>query len=273
MWYTWHMKIQYVSDLHNEQQEWYPTKPSLDTVLVVAGDIDVEGRAGNWLVKIAPYYKAVVAVLGNHDSWYNDKQQSTQRVRNRIADTKNIHLLDGNSVVIDNVRFIGATLWTSIPPHAQMAIQQTIKDFEHMSVHHGEGRLYAGLVNDWHEHDRRAIETELAKPFSGKTIVVSHHAPLSQSTDDRYLQNKNSQILNHAYHSNLQSIFDRYEFHAWIHGHTHHSFDYDLYGIKVLCNPRGYWPNLLNKDFKPDAILESDLLTGPVLESDNSFNP
>ena len=26
----------------------------------------------------------------------------------------------------------------------------------------------------------------------------------------------------------------------WIHGHTHDSFDYQVQGTRVLCNPRGY---------------------------------
>lgn len=26
----------------------------------------------------------------------------------------------------------------------------------------------------------------------------------------------------------------------WVHGHTHDSFDYDVRGCRVVCNPRGY---------------------------------
>jgi Icc-related predicted phosphoesterase len=42
----------------------------------------------------------------------------------------------------------------------------------------------------------------------------------------------------------------------WVHGHMHESYDYEVYGSRVVCNPRGYAPNALNPDFKPDLVME-----------------
>jgi len=42
----------------------------------------------------------------------------------------------------------------------------------------------------------------------------------------------------------------------WVHGHMHESFDYEIYGTRVVCNPRGYEPEALNPDFRPDWIME-----------------
>ena len=40
----------------------------------------------------------------------------------------------------------------------------------------------------------------------------------------------------------------------WIHGHMHESFNYEVYGTRVVCNPRGYAPEALNPDFRPDWL-------------------
>jgi Icc-related predicted phosphoesterase len=42
----------------------------------------------------------------------------------------------------------------------------------------------------------------------------------------------------------------------WIHGHTHESFDYEIGKTRVICNPRGYAPIEINKEFKPVFTIE-----------------
>ena len=42
----------------------------------------------------------------------------------------------------------------------------------------------------------------------------------------------------------------------WVHGHMHESFDYEVYGTRVVCNPRGYAPNALNPDFRSDWVVD-----------------
>jgi Icc-related predicted phosphoesterase len=42
----------------------------------------------------------------------------------------------------------------------------------------------------------------------------------------------------------------------WIHGHMHESFDYEVYGTRLVCNPRGYAPEALNPDFRSDWVIE-----------------
>jgi hypothetical protein len=34
----------------------------------------------------------------------------------------------------------------------------------------------------------------------------------------------------------------------WVHGHTHDSFDYEVNGTRVVCNPRGYARNGINEN-------------------------
>ncbi|BEP38497.1 hypothetical protein GmRootV59_54220 (plasmid) [Variovorax sp. V59] len=45
----------------------------------------------------------------------------------------------------------------------------------------------------------------------------------------------------------------------WVHGHTHDSFDYQVGGRRVACNPRGYmnWHGKFeNRDFNPGLVIE-----------------
>ncbi len=42
----------------------------------------------------------------------------------------------------------------------------------------------------------------------------------------------------------------------WCHGHMHESFDHQLGRTRAICNPRGYFPNELNRDFNPALVVE-----------------
>ena len=45
----------------------------------------------------------------------------------------------------------------------------------------------------------------------------------------------------------------------WVHGHTHDSFDYEVNGTRVLCNPRGYAKDGRNENARFDVNLCVDV--------------
>jgi Icc-related predicted phosphoesterase len=92
----------------------------------------------------------------------------------------------------------------------------------------------------------------LAESFDGKAVVVTHHAPSSQSVPPRYARD----LLTPAFASNLENLMEGDWAALWVHGHMHESFDYEIYGTRVVCNPRGYAPEALNPDFRPDWVLK-----------------
>jgi hypothetical protein len=63
-------------------------------------------------------------------------------------------------------------------------------------------------------------------------------------------------LLAPAFASNLETLMDGDGLSLWIHGHIHDAFDYEIYGTRVVCNPRGYAPNALTPEFRPDFIVE-----------------
>jgi hypothetical protein len=86
-----------------------------------------------------------------------------------------------------------------------------------------------------HRQARAWLEAELARPFGGKTIVVTHHGPHRLSVAERYAEDP----VSAGFVSHLPELV-REPVALWIHGHTHTSFDYTVNGTRVVCNPRGY---------------------------------
>jgi Icc-related predicted phosphoesterase len=102
-----------------------------------------------------------------------------------------------------------------------------------------------------HTASRDWLAAMLAEPFYGQTVVVTHHAPSSQSVHTRYARD----LLTPAFASNLENLMEGDRAALWVHGHMHESFDYEVYGTRVVCNPRGYAPEALNPDFRPDWVV------------------
>jgi hypothetical protein len=47
--------------------------------------------------------------------------------------------------------------------------------------------------------------------------------------------------MNGGYSSDLSEfIVDRPQIAVWVHGHTHHNFDYTVGSTRIVANPRGY---------------------------------
>jgi hypothetical protein len=81
---------------------------------------------------------------------------------------------------------------------------------------------------------RAWLTAELASPFSGKTVVITHFAPHPRSIAPAFANHR----ANPAFVLDLEDAMGRAV--LWIHGHTHSFFDYRVRGTRVVCNPRGY---------------------------------
>lgn len=246
------MRINVLSDLHNEFQQFRPTKTDAD-VVVLAGDIDIRTRGLHWAAKT--FNKPIVAVIGNHEFYGGSKVPNTIAEMRIAARELGIHLLEHDSVVIDGVRFLGCALWTDFKlfgeekaESAQIAAWDSVSDFN--------GQIYAfSPVASVALHERAVewLAGELAKPFHGPTVVVTHHAPARGSIHPRYAQD----ALCAAFVSDLSRLMGVPK--LWIHGHCHDSFDYELNGVRIVCNPRGYplaSGGNENQDFDPGLIVE-----------------
>lgn len=74
----------------------------------------------------------------------------------------------------------------------------------------------------------------MAIPFSGKSVLVTHHAPHQQSVHPQFA----ADITSASFASSLAHIVGMFD--LCIHGHVHASFDYTIGNTRVVANPLGY---------------------------------
>lgn len=201
-------------------------------VLVAAGDIGIGLQAIPWLEQCG---KPVIYVTGNHEYYGGDIVSIDNAIRANAAQSQ-IHFLQNESLCLDDVRFIGTTLWTDLldaDPEVMRLAQTHMNDYQ--QIRYDTEPLTPARVVALNRAATQWLARELARPFSGKTVVVTHHAPslLSWSQDD-------DTFFRAAYCNNLRQLTRQYAIDLWIHGHVHAAFDYRIDGVRVVCNPRGY---------------------------------
>ena len=250
------MKLLILSDLHTEFADFVPEAGVDFDVCVLAGDIATKGRSAAWAAE-AFAGKPVVLVLGNHDYWGSNLTKAVAQARADCESTQ-VQLLHNNSVVIDGVRFVGGTLWTDYRLTGSRVL--SIIDSQRVMVDHDRirtatfKRVSAGDLEREHERTRALLKMELAYPFDGPTVVVTHHAPSFKCLEPRY-QAMQGNHVNAAFASALEHLMGP-GVPLWIHGHVHNSVDMTIEGTRVVCNPRGYAGIELNPDFDPRFVAE-----------------
>src|SRR5690606_11482113 len=106
------MKVLVVSDLHLEFSvpDLGPAARKADAV-ILAGDIHLGSQAMDWIVQQFGK-RPVLYVPGNHEFYRGEHASVLRNLRAAAAKHGNIHILDQDSVVLGEVEFLGATLWT-----------------------------------------------------------------------------------------------------------------------------------------------------------------
>jgi Icc-related predicted phosphoesterase len=253
------MRVQIFSDLHADVVQPRPISVAQDIdAVVVAGDV-CEGaeRGFAWLRRIIPMQVPIVSVLGNHEFYRRCWGDELAHAR-AVAPLYSIHLLEDDTVVLGNVRFIGASLWTDYAlfgennvPRAMLTAAQGLNDHKRIKWSKKPWlRFRPEEALLLHKRSRRYVETTLAAPFEGATVVVSHHAPHPDSIHSRYLLD----LLSAAYVSDLAAPIGASRPHLWVHGHVHENFDYLVGATRIVCNPHGY--GVENPKFDPSFVLE-----------------
>jgi predicted phosphodiesterase len=264
------MKIKLVSDLHLEFKDLFIKNEQNYDLLILSGDIMVAEKlmrpeAGkayrDFLSRVSFQFPNVIYVAGNHEFYSGGKwAQSIEDLRATCAQYPNIHFLERDTKVIDNVVFVGGTLWTDMNKHDPMtlhAVRDMMNDYR--AIRNDE-KGYTNLKPaDTVERHRRTLDyfrTVLDQNKDKKCVVVGHHTPSFQSCHPQYA---GDYLMNGAYHSDLSEfILDRPQIKLWTHGHTHHAFDYMIGETRVVCNPRGYQSDNWGEDtgWDPEKVIE-----------------
>lgn len=256
------MRLHIISDLHTEFGGMPRDHKAPDCdVVILAGDISTGVVGVMWAARYKPDVP-VIYVPGNHE-YYGHRRyhRHLEKMKEKAAFMRAeghgvVHVLNNEAVVIDGVRFLGATLWTDFDlfgtPHlSMMAAQREMNDYDNIEKVQ-QVRLRAEDTQSFHLESRFFLTETMREPFDGKTVVVTHHAPSEQSSHPRY----RGSPLNPAYASRLESVICNYAPALWVHGHMHDSSDYMVCDTRVVCNPRGYVGHELNPGFDPQLVLE-----------------
>ncbi|ACC70761.1 metallophosphoesterase [Paraburkholderia phymatum] len=279
------MKIRVLSDLHleNDAPEIIPHADA--DLVVLAGDIHNHAEGLRWAAETFDGAVPVVYVPGNHEYYDGEFGALEAAMQDAAASIDNVHYLN-NAVLVEprgQWRVLGTTLWTDFDLYGTdektraksiAAAERAMLDYRGLiqvtwtAGNDGNRPGKSGGLQDntprnltpadtlaMHRHARTWLEAELAKPFAGKTIVVTHHAPHRRSLAERFADDPVSAgFVNH-----LPSLV-REPVALWVHGHTHTAFDYVENGTRVICNPRGYLDRrtraLENAAFAWDKVVE-----------------
>lgn len=205
-----------ISDLHCEfwrDKRLLEHRPNM----IIAGDI-------------APFQShdfgfrenAIVQVAGNHE-YYGTRLHNWRQ-------------MPGTSV-FGGVRFIYATLWSSMTPSEALVISQLMNDYHTIKIKDSEPnshlrQLTPDDTNAMHVEELAYIRQEVDTPFDGPTVVVTHFMPRLDLIHPRHDSACNAGFATNVDHSGVD---------VWIYGHTHDPMDKVIDGTRFICNPYGYY--------------------------------
>lgn len=191
--------------------------------LILAGDLANKPKV-RWPLMIRHLARYIASgrihlLPGNHD-YYDHVLHGDERLAAICADV-GVNFAQKSVIVIGNTRYLCCTLWTDFalqgdPARAMATAQRVMNDYKYIR-HGGAGfrRIRPSDTAIVHADHRSWLEKQLSKPFSGKTIVVSHHCP----HPDLIAEERGD--IDPVYGSNLLPMIATYQPDAWLFGHTH----------------------------------------------------
>jgi len=247
------MKIQILSDLHLDFSSMRIEENNADLV-ILAGDIHIGAKGVKWAMY--QFDCPVLYVPGNHEYYMPEWEMDQILLEMRyISEGSHVHILDRDSFELDGVRFLGTTLWTDLHDKPFSGIECGVigSDTGNICVAKGKG-FTSDIAQPLFEKNKAWLKHELSKPFSGTTVVITHHAPSGQSLHSEFASNP----WNSCFITDMEEFMgDAVK--LWVHGHTHSSFDYCVNGTRVVCNPRGYtnhFGGIENHSFNPMMMVD-----------------
>ena len=153
-------------------------------LIILAGDIHRPAQALQWPGAGA----AGDHVAGNHE-YYGSSIAATDRLLRESSRDSLVTVLDCGEKRIGTVRILGATLWSDFRivgdgPAREQAMEQATafsRDFSRITVDERAGKCSPAPLRDAFEQHARWLESRLAEPFDGETVVVTHFAPSAGS--------------------------------------------------------------------------------------------
>jgi hypothetical protein len=238
------MRLQVISDLHLETEQFIPEPAAGAEVLVLAGDID---STWNGLELFRGWPVPVLFVAGNHEFDDRDIDSTWPALRARCAEF-GLTMLERQSTVLRGadgrrIRFVATTRWCDFELFGDAQRERVLRAAEYfMRVQRSTlnglpfdaaaVRLAALACREW-------LAAELAKEGQwDATVAITHFGPSFRSADPRYGGQPGTASFCNA-DDDLLPLAQ-----LWIHGHLHCRHDYRVtyngHETRVVCNARGH---------------------------------
>jgi DNA repair exonuclease SbcCD nuclease subunit len=196
------MRIQLVSDLHLEFEDILIKNTNNADVLILSGDIMVASKVNkqeseygirfrDFLKRCSFQFPHVVYVAGNHE-FYSDGKffQGLDELRAACGVHENVYFLERDTKVIDDVVFVGGTLWTDMnkyDPLTLHAIRDMMNDYRAtVNDQAGYRRLKPADTCERHKQTVDYFKLILDQNKDKRCVVVGHHTPSHQSCHEMY---------------------------------------------------------------------------------------
>lgn len=205
----------------------------------------------------------VVYVPGNRDYRGPAIPEVMERSRAEAAAYPDLHILDEEAVVLEGVRFVGATLWSDLNLFGdqRLAMLTAAKSRDYVEIRTSRSprkRFSPHQQIARHNRARLFLERQLGTPGGLQTVVVTHHAPSHRSVPVCWLGDP----LAAAFASRLDDLILRSQPALWVHGGVGEYIDYPVGKTRVVCNAKGWRQDVERElprrpgDFIPDLVID-----------------
>jgi predicted phosphohydrolase len=235
------MRVYIYSDLHLECMEQYNIKDfidldnvSNDSILLLCGDVCTlykQSTLNSFLEIVCKHFKHVLYVPGNGEYYKPNDCTSinfttlNERLDNLSNLFDNLHILNTESIVINDYLISGCVLWSKISFNLPkfFKISGFTKD----------------LYNRKNNHDIQFIKDDIqyAKDNNLKHIIMTHYPP-SKSCLKEFEGNDTYKRL---YYNELDELFENKL--VWVYGHSHYNIDKQLQNTRLVSNQYGKYNN------------------------------
>lgn len=236
------MYVNILSDIHLECQDddnidfdKMLTKPTYENcILVCCGDMCTLYKLDR-LYKFFDYassiYKHIIYIPGNCE-YYKPKdcrQPMTFSKLNQILDSisdkyNNIHVLNNESILINNYLISGSILWSHI--NYELPRYFKICGFN------------TEIYNRKNTQSIRFLKKQIdyANNNNFKHIIITHYPPSKQCLENNTESEKNDKYKT-MYYNNLDGLFNNNL--TWIYGHCHNNKNFRISNTHLVSNQYG----------------------------------
>jgi hypothetical protein len=257
------MRLQLLSDLHLETEDYAPEPAPDAELLVLAGDVD-----SRWdgLARFRGWPVPVLFVAGNHEFDGREWNAAWPALRER-CDALGLTLLERKATVRADaqgrrIRFVATTRWNDFDLFGAAQRERCMRAagyFLTLMNATRDGRPFdAAALREEGLACRDWLAAELRRPADGawdRTVVVTHFAPSLRSADPRY----GAVPATASFCNADDELLPRAD--LWLHGHLHCRHDYrvahpDGASTRVVCNARGHARKGEADGFVPRCVIE-----------------